>query len=88
LGQDTKTGENVPNDHTLYQTATKIPNGRLKDQTSISYANILHRKTLQNLPKSGFLDLSGNPDDVLSAARHPQTSTFWNLKLCHLGLEP
>jgi hypothetical protein len=46
---------NIPNGHKIYQMATKIPNGRKVRQTAIKYTNIFHYKTLQNLPKLGFL---------------------------------
>jgi hypothetical protein len=40
--QNTKAGKNIPKD-------------RKMDQVSIKYTIILHCKTLQNLPKFGFL---------------------------------
>jgi hypothetical protein len=45
----------IPNENQIYQTATKIPNGRKIDQTAIKYTNIFNCKILQNLPKLGFL---------------------------------
>jgi hypothetical protein len=41
-----------------------MPNGRKIDQTSVKYTNVFHCKTLQNIPKLGFLfenKPSGNP---------------------------
>jgi hypothetical protein len=35
--------------------AVNRPNGSKIDQPAIKYTNIFHCKTLQNLPKSGFL---------------------------------
>jgi hypothetical protein len=32
-----------------------IPNGRKIHQMAVNYTNIFHCKTLQNLPKLGFL---------------------------------
>jgi hypothetical protein len=53
--QFTKTGK-------IYQMTTKytkvkfiITNGRIIDQMTITYNIIFHCKTLQNLPKMGFL---------------------------------
>jgi hypothetical protein len=53
---------NIPNRGKIYQITLKylkwpqhIPNGRKIDHTTIKYTNIFHRKTLQNLPKLGFL---------------------------------
>jgi hypothetical protein len=55
LVQNTKTGK-------IYQMTTKyikwplnISNGRKIDQMVIKYINIFHSKTLQTLPKLGFL---------------------------------
>jgi hypothetical protein len=59
------------NNHKIYRITTKfvgIPNGRKIDQMAIKYTNIFHRKTLQNLPKFGFLVLKftiGNPGNLL-----------------------
>jgi hypothetical protein len=55
LVQNTKTGKNIPNYHELYQMSIKYKKDRKMDQVSIKYANIFHCKTLQNLPKFGFL---------------------------------
>jgi hypothetical protein len=57
----------MPNDHKIYQMGVKIRKsiGRKLDQMSIEYTNTFHCKTLQNLPKVGFLFEkipSGNPD--------------------------
>jgi hypothetical protein len=41
---------NIPNGHKLH-----IPNSRKIDQKARLYTNIFNCKTLQNLPKSGFL---------------------------------
>jgi hypothetical protein len=51
-------GKNIPNDHSLYQTAIStylMPNGHKILQIIIKYKNIFHSKVLQNLPKLGFL---------------------------------
>jgi hypothetical protein len=45
----TKWSGNITNGHQNYQMACKI------DQTGIQYINIFHCKTLQKLPKLGFL---------------------------------
>jgi hypothetical protein len=52
LVQNTKTGKNIPNYHKIYQS---VSNGRKIDQMVIKYTKIAHSKTLQNLPKLGFL---------------------------------
>jgi hypothetical protein len=51
----TKNGINVPNGHKIYQMVTKYTFGRKTDKMVIKYANIVHCKTLQKLPKVGFL---------------------------------
>jgi hypothetical protein len=51
--QHTKTGENIPDDHKIYQMAIKIPNGGKIDQMAIKYYNIF--KTLRNLHLLSFL---------------------------------
>jgi hypothetical protein len=48
LVQHTKTGENIPNDHKIAQM-----DGKFTKWTQ--YTNISRCKTLQNLPKMGFL---------------------------------
>jgi hypothetical protein len=50
LMQHTKTGKR-------YQMVIKVPNGRKIDQKGIKYTIIFHFKTLQNIPKLGFLVL-------------------------------
>jgi hypothetical protein len=40
--QHTKSGENMPNYHKIYQMSIKISNGREIDQMSIKYINIFH----------------------------------------------
>jgi hypothetical protein len=49
LAQHIQTLKNIPNNHKMYQIAVKV------DQMTINYTNIVHCKTLQNLPKSGIL---------------------------------
>jgi hypothetical protein len=44
----TKRLENIPKGKKIYQMAKM-------DQMALKYTNILHYKTLQNLPKLGFL---------------------------------
>jgi hypothetical protein len=53
---------NIPKRGKIYQMTTKytkwpknVSNGRNIDQMDIKYTNIFHYKTLQNLPKLGFL---------------------------------
>jgi hypothetical protein len=53
LVKHTKTGENIPDDHKIYQMAIKIPNGGKIDQMAIKYYNIF--KTLRNLHLLSFL---------------------------------
>jgi hypothetical protein len=60
--QHTKFGKNIPNGRKIYQNGENIPNGLKIYQMAgkigtmaIKYTNILHCKTLPNLPKSGFL---------------------------------
>jgi hypothetical protein len=49
-------GENVPNNHKNNQSDTQyIPNGGKIDQMAIKYTSIFQSKTLQNIPKLGFL---------------------------------
>jgi hypothetical protein len=48
--QYTKWPQNIQNGHTI-----GIPNVRIIDQMATKYTNIFHCKTLQNLPKLGFL---------------------------------
>jgi hypothetical protein len=48
-GKYTKWPQNIPNGHKIFPMAAKI------DQTIIKYSKIFHYKTLQNLPKLGFL---------------------------------
>jgi hypothetical protein len=65
LVQHTKTGENVPNDHTYVKYTTwpqNIPHGHKiyqmvvkREQIGIKCIDIFHCKILQNLPKFGFL---------------------------------
>jgi hypothetical protein len=47
--------KNRPNGSKIDQMAVNRPNGSKIDQPAIKYTNIFHCKTLQNLPKSGFL---------------------------------
>jgi hypothetical protein len=47
-------GKNIPKKHKYTNWRQTIPNGRKIDQMVIKYTNIVHCKTLQNLPKSGF----------------------------------
>jgi hypothetical protein len=51
LVQNTKTGEKIPKYHKYNNRTQNISNGRKIDQMSIKYTNILHFKTLQNVPK-------------------------------------
>jgi hypothetical protein len=71
LGTIYQNGNSIPIDPKIYLIATKIPNGRKIDQTTIKYTNNnFHCKTLQNLPKLGFwfeYIQSGNPDQVCFA---------------------
>jgi hypothetical protein len=56
LGTTYQNGEKyIPNNHKMYQTALNLPIGSKIYQMVIKYANIFHYKTLQNLPKTGFL---------------------------------
>jgi hypothetical protein len=55
LVQNTKTGKNIPNYHELYQISIKYNKDHKMDQVSIKYINMFQCKTLQNLPKFGFL---------------------------------
>jgi hypothetical protein len=55
LVQNTKTGKNIPNYHKLYQISIKYNKDHKMDQVSIKYINMFQCKTLQNLPKFGFL---------------------------------
>jgi hypothetical protein len=55
LTQNTKTVKNLPNYHNITKWTQSVPNGRKMDQVSTKYANIFYSKTLQNLPKFGFL---------------------------------
>jgi hypothetical protein len=55
-------GENIPYDHKIYQITTKYtkktkykPKWRKNDQMATKYRNSFHCKTIQNLPKMGFL---------------------------------
>jgi hypothetical protein len=50
--QHTKNGENIPNNQ---KGPHNIPNGHKINQITILYTNIFYCKTLQNLPKFGFL---------------------------------
>jgi hypothetical protein len=54
--------QNIPNGHKIYQIATEytklpqnVPYGRKIDQTAMKYAIIVNYKTLENLPKLGYL---------------------------------
>jgi hypothetical protein len=58
----TKWPQNIPNGHKIYQMATKYTkwpqnrtNGRKIEQIAKTYTYIFHCKSLQNLPKVGFL---------------------------------
>jgi hypothetical protein len=56
LGPKYLNGEKYTNCHKIYQMAIKnISNGRKIDQMVTKYTKIFHSKTLQNLPKFGFL---------------------------------
>jgi hypothetical protein len=62
LGATYQDGENIPKDRKIYQLAVKytkwpqnVPNGHKMYQMAVKYTIILNRKTLPNLPKSGFL---------------------------------
>jgi hypothetical protein len=53
---------NIPKWEKYTKWPQNRPNGLKIDQMAIKYANNFHCKTLQNLPKSGFLvRKSGNP---------------------------
>jgi hypothetical protein len=47
--------ENIPNDHKNTKWPENISNGRKIDLMVLKYTKIFHCKTLQNLPKMGFL---------------------------------
>jgi hypothetical protein len=52
----TKSGNNVPDEHKMYQMNTKCHgHGHKIFQMAIKYINIFQSKALQNLPKLGFL---------------------------------
>jgi hypothetical protein len=53
--QHAKTGTNIPNNLKYTKWPQNISNYRKIDQLIIEYTNIFHFKTLQNLPKLGFL---------------------------------
>jgi hypothetical protein len=55
LVENTKTGKNIPNYHIITKWPQNISDGRKIDQIVIKYTKIFHSKTLQNLPKLGFL---------------------------------
>jgi hypothetical protein len=55
LGQNTKMGKIVPNDHKMTTWPYDIPNGRTIFQMAKKYNNDFHSKALQNIPKLGFL---------------------------------
>jgi hypothetical protein len=58
LGATYQNGENVPNDHKLYEMATKyIPEGRKIDQIAIKYTKI--HIPLQNPPKYNQIGILG-----------------------------
>jgi hypothetical protein len=47
---------NIPNGQTnIPNGQTNIPNGQTNIPNGRKYTNVFHCKTLQNLPKSGFL---------------------------------
>jgi hypothetical protein len=48
LVQHAKMGDNITNDHKIYQMVNKIY------QSAVKYTDIFPCKTLQNLPKLGF----------------------------------
>jgi hypothetical protein len=65
LLQHTKTVKMYQNDHKIYQMA--ITYGSKIDQINTIFSNIFHCKTLQNLPKLGFLFENipcGNPGEA------------------------
>jgi hypothetical protein len=61
LAENTKTGENIPNDHIcnipngrkIYQMTTKCNKLPKIHQMTMTYPNIFHSRTAPNLPKSG-----------------------------------
>jgi hypothetical protein len=55
LVQTYKNGKNIPNDHKNIPNGHKLLKNGLKIQMVMKYTNVFHIKTLQNIPKFGFL---------------------------------
>jgi hypothetical protein len=50
-----KSTQNVPNQHKMYQIVLKYPNVGKIFQMAIQFVNQLKSRAIQNLPKLGFL---------------------------------